>query len=195
MVRSRLIFSKKSTHTDRYLNFCFCHPISQKRGTIKTLMKRLSPTVSDKKSRKQEQQSIPHFLERNGYPSRLISQNISETEPIQFNSRKQTSSTKLPVGFVSLTYIPGLTEKLKRILNNFDIKVGMKPANTLKYYFNTKDSTPLKLSITNTFFRLPDRKTRTKFSFFFFFLLRRSRWYGTGRHGTFSMVFSPANER
>ena len=119
MVRSRLIFSKKSTHTDRYLNFCFCHPILQKRGTIKTLMKRLSPTVCDKKSRKQEQQSIPHFLERNGYPSWLISQNISETEPIQFILRKQTSSTKLPVDFVSLTLYSWIDRKTEKNSEQF----------------------------------------------------------------------------
>ena len=49
---------KKPTYTDKYLNFCSCHPISQKRGVIKTLMERLSPIVSDEKSREQEQQSI-----------------------------------------------------------------------------------------------------------------------------------------
>ena len=48
----------KSTHTDRYLDFRSCHPISQKRGVIKTLMKRLSPIVSDEKLLEQEQQQI-----------------------------------------------------------------------------------------------------------------------------------------
>ena len=49
----------------------------------------------------------------------LANQNILETEPIQFNSRKQASSPKSPVGFASVTYVLGLTEKLKRIVNNF----------------------------------------------------------------------------
>ena len=66
-------------------------------------------------------------------------------EPVQFNSRKQTSSPKLSAGFVSLTYVPGLTEKLKRILNNFNLKVGMRPATVLKHFFNTIDSISLKL--------------------------------------------------
>ena len=108
---------KKPTHSDRYLNICSSCPISLKRGVIKIIIKRLSPIVSDEKSREQEQQSMRHSLERNVYPSWPINQNISETEPVQFNSSKQTSSSKSPVGLVSLTYILGLTEKLKRILN------------------------------------------------------------------------------
>ena len=84
MVRSQLIFTKKPTHMDRYLNIRCCHPISQKRGVIKTLIKRLFPFVSDKKSREGEQ-AIRHSLERNVYPNWLINQNISEKEPVQFN--------------------------------------------------------------------------------------------------------------
>ena len=102
---------------------------------IKTLMKHFSPIVSDEKLQEQKQQSIRHSLEKNSYPSWLINQNISETEPIQFNSRKQTSSPKSAVGFVSMTNVAVLSEKLKRILNNFNIEVGIKPANTLKHYF------------------------------------------------------------
>ena len=63
----------------------------------------------------------------------------------QFNSKKQSSCPKSAVGLLSLTYVPGLRDKVKRILNNFDIKVGMKPANALKHYFYMNDSTPLKL--------------------------------------------------
>ena len=84
-------------------------------------------------------------LEKNGYPNGLINQNLLETEPVQFISKKQTSRSKSPAGFVSLTYVPRLIEKRKRILNNFNIKVGMKPANAIKHYFSRKDSTPLKL--------------------------------------------------
>ena len=72
-------------------------------------------------------------------------QNISETESVQFNLGKQTSSPKSPAVFLPPTYVPGLTEKLKRILNNFNIKFGMKLANALRHYFKTKDSTSLKL--------------------------------------------------
>ena len=32
-----------------------------------------------------------------------------------------------------------MAEKLKKNLNNFYKKVGMKPANAWKHYFNTKD--------------------------------------------------------
>ena len=85
---------KKPTHTDRYLNFRSCHPISHKRGVIKTLMKRLCPIVSDEKSREQEQHSIRHSSEKSGYPSWLINQNISKTEPVQFKKRKQTSNSR-----------------------------------------------------------------------------------------------------
>ena len=50
----KTVLYKKPTHTDRYLNFRSCYSISQKCGVIKTLMKCLSPTVSDEKSREQE---------------------------------------------------------------------------------------------------------------------------------------------
>ena len=41
---------KKPTHTNKYLNFRSCHPISQTLAVIKTLTERLSPILSDEKS-------------------------------------------------------------------------------------------------------------------------------------------------
>ena len=117
---------RKPTHTDRYLDFNSHHEKKHKISTASTLLNRACnlPSTADAKSK--EVKHIFDTLKANGYPQSIISNIL----------KKKRATETLPspeemVGlffkwveppetfdFACLPYINGLTEPLKRLLQN-----------------------------------------------------------------------------
>jgi len=116
---------RKPTQTDRYLNFNSHHPLQHKRSVVKTLLARAASHVTTEADRELEIQRVCESLAKNDYPNWFLKQCMS-TE----NTGTENETT--PNGIVVLPFCPNLSYTLKRILNDYGIKVCFKPYTTIK---------------------------------------------------------------
>jgi len=114
---------RKPTHSDRYLNFRFDHPILHKQSIARALMDCAHFLASTTKDGQAEIKHIRESLQLNSYPQHSI---IRKQRKVK-QANEQTKSIAI------LPYYPGLTEKLKRCLSNHNIKTVTKPCNTIGY--------------------------------------------------------------
>ena len=111
---------RKPTHTERYLPFTSHHPSSMKRSVVKSLLHRveyISPELTDEKERE-----IKHVMEvmvKNGYPEAWIKS--CKVNPRAKDISKETKTS------LCIPYIRGLSEQIRRILGNLDIRTAFKP--------------------------------------------------------------------
>ena len=109
---------RKPTHTDRYLDFSSHHPLTHKRSVVTTLFSRANSLSSTMLQRTEEESHLTGKLKMNGYPRRLIhSQKWSAPAPKKHPSEEPR---KEPKATVTLPYVQGLSEPLKRMLEEVD---------------------------------------------------------------------------
>ena len=86
---------------------------------------------------------LKEILLSNQYPGWLIDQTFSKRKKkfLEFSKDILETKEKKDV-FCSLPHVPGLSEKLKRILQNNGLKVALRDSNTLATFLNSgKDQT------------------------------------------------------
>ena len=110
---------RKATHTDKYLQFNSHHPSQHKRSVARTLLDRAKNIPSTDADRLSEIQHVVNALKINGYTEQFIRSCQSTTVP--------TNQSQTNRGFVTLPYLQGLSEKIARTLNHFNINVAHKP--------------------------------------------------------------------
>ena len=110
---------RKPTHTERYLAFDSHHPLSVKHSVASSLYNRAAVVIKDQTQLSSEIAHIQSVLQLNGYPKRF-----SQTS----NTRKQATSINnvKRKGFVSLPFVDGTTQAIRRILTRLDIRVAVK---------------------------------------------------------------------
>ena len=130
-IRTRVF--RKATHTDQYLNFSN-HPLQHKRGVVRTLTHRARSIVSDLGERNDELKHVRMALGYNGYPDWILAETREEVKEIRreeelTSGAKREKMKKRPV---SISYIRGFSEELKRIFGGFGVPAYFKPSNTLR---------------------------------------------------------------
>ena len=113
---------RKATHTDKYLQFNSHHPSQHKRSVARTLFDRAKNIPSTDADKLSEVQHVVDALKINGYTDQFIKS--CKTTTVTSN-RFQTNR-----GFVRLPYLQGISEKIARTLNRFNINVAHKPVMT-----------------------------------------------------------------
>ena len=79
-------------------------------------------------------------LSANGYPKRFV---IDASKPKRPSPQTPATAPDDKKGFCILPYVKGTTEPIKRILNNYNIKVALKPHHTIGNLFpKPKDPVP-----------------------------------------------------
>ena len=118
---------RKSTHTDRYLDFNSHHPMCHKRSVVSTLLRRAKNIPSTQEGKRKETKRVKSVLRENNYPSSFINKcERSLSKPPE----------DLPTnGFVVLPYVQRISEKIGRILRQQEIKVAYKPLKTVNSLF------------------------------------------------------------
>ena len=114
---------RKATHTDKYLQFNSHHPTQHKRSVARTLLDRAKNIPSTDADKLSEVQHVVDALKINGYTDQFIRSCQSTTVS---TNQSQTSR-----GFVTLPYLQGISEKIARTLNQFNINVAHKPVMTV----------------------------------------------------------------
>ncbi len=131
---------RKKTHTDQYLDFNSHHPLQHKLGVIRTLVHRAETVITKDEDKKAEVDHIKKVLKVCGYNDWTF--NVATKKKDKTVSRNTTHSTG-PRPSVTLPYISGTSDALRRILIKHNIQVHMKPFNTIRQFLvNPKDPVP-----------------------------------------------------
>ncbi len=125
---------RKPTNTGRYMQFNSSHSLSTKRGFIKGLFLRAQRICSTENLLLKENSTIISELQMNGYPLKLIKSVMSQGNA----TRKEWTKT------ISIPYVPGKSEAIRRILNKVNIQVALSSQNPLgKALSKVKDDIPM----------------------------------------------------
>ena len=142
---------RKPTHTEKYLDYDSNHPIEHKSSVVRTLLHRAF-TLCDIEHRQQEVNHISDALQNNGYPKSLIKKHeqklvskFNDTNHQRNNdptSNDPISDGKQP--YVSIPYIPGVSERISRVFKKYDVKVAHQPTRKLRNELcHLKDQRPV----------------------------------------------------
>ena len=120
---------RKPTHTDQYLAYDSHHPQSVKRGIVKCLYDRAKHLITTPSVISKEKKHLSSVLLSNGYPSSFIRKLTKTTRPTANNEPTQEfkSTAVLP-------YIKGVSEVLRRCLQQQGVRTVFKSDTTLRSY-------------------------------------------------------------
>ena len=129
---------RKATHTNQYLSFDSHHPVAHKAVVVRALMHRASTLSSNGVERVAEKKKVMEALGDNGYPLGFIRRHSDNR-----TSRRTEDDQRLPKTSLTLPYIGGLSEAVRRLLRPLDIKVALRPLRTLCHQLvHPKDHVP-----------------------------------------------------
>ena len=123
---------RKPTHTDKYLSFNSYHARSHKKSVVTTLFQRAENLTSNNDARENECQYVTNVLKENNYPKSFLYDCLRRPTLTDCNSPDDDSAVK---GFAIVPYIQGIAEPIRGVLNNYGIKVALKPFQTLGHIF------------------------------------------------------------
>ena len=118
---------RKPTHTDQYLAYDSHHPQSVKRGIVKCLFDRAKHLTSKPSAISEEKKHLSSVLVSNGYPSSFVRKLTKTTKPIANKEPTQKFKSTLV-----LPYIKGVSEVLRRCLQQQGIRTVLKSDTTLR---------------------------------------------------------------
>jgi len=128
---------RKPTHTNQLLDFNSHHPVSVKRSVVSTLTNTLPLTIMAKK---QEIQHLRKVFTANNYSQQFVHQTMHRSLTTHNTPRCET-----PQAIVSIPYIKGISEHIRRVLAECNIRTFFKTTNTLRQLLShPKDCIPLK---------------------------------------------------
>ena len=119
---------RKPTHTDQYLAYGSHHPQSVKRGIVKCLYDRAKHLITKPSVISEEKKHLSSVLVSNGYPS-FIRKLVKTTRPTANNEPTQEFKST-----VVLPYIKGVSEVLRRCLQQQGVRTVFKSDTTLRSY-------------------------------------------------------------
>ena len=134
---------RKPTHTDQYLLFDSHHPLDHKLGVVRTLFHRADTVVTDLEDRKREHSHLRGALRKCGYEDWVFQKALKPKAPRREESQPTSTGAGQSKFNITLPYVAGLAEKVKRILMKHGVPVSFKPANILRHNLvHPKDKIP-----------------------------------------------------
>ena len=118
---------RKPNHTDQYLAYDSHHPQSVKRGIVKCLYDRAKRLVTKPSVISEEKKHLSSVLVSNGYPSSFV-QKLTRTRKAAPGVEPETEFKSTAV----LPYIKGVSEPLRRCLQQQGIRAVFKSNTTLR---------------------------------------------------------------
>ncbi|XP_072017510.1 uncharacterized protein [Amphiura filiformis] len=120
---------RKPTHTEQYLNFSSHHPLEHKLSVVRTLLHRAETVVTDPADKAEEIAHVKNALKNCGYQDWTFFRGQPKEKDSSSQNRDTETANK---GFVTLPYIEGLSEKLRRAFRTAGVSTTFKPQNTLR---------------------------------------------------------------
>ena len=121
---------RKKTHTNRYLHFKSNHHMNIKTGVVKSLYDRAKIICSNDQIFNNEKEFIKKVLKNNAYPQNLVTNTFRKLD----RKNMQQAINKKTERYTNLTipYIAGMSDKIKRIGNKFNVRTVFKTKDTLR---------------------------------------------------------------
>ena len=119
---------RKPTHTDQYLAYDSHHPQSVKRGIVKCLYDRAKHLTTKPSVTSEEKKHLSSVLVSNGYPSSFV-RTLTKTTRLTANKEPTQEFKSTAV----LPYIKGVSEVLRRCLQQQGVRTVFKSDTTLRY--------------------------------------------------------------
>ena len=146
---------RKTTHTDQYLNYNSNHPSQNKDAVISALFRRAKDIVSDEQDLKWENERIIEVLMENDYSKESIMRVKKRVERSNRSQVSENAADTEPRKFISLPYIPGTSETLKRVFSSHKINCAFYSKETLrKQLSKPKDKVPIN-DRNNIIYKIP----------------------------------------
>ena len=125
---------RKDTHTDQYLLFDSHHPLVHKLGVIRTLFHRADIISSNETIKQEEHNHLKSALGRCGYHDWTFHKALTPHKTTSINPSLNDQDKNKPIkrNNITIPYVAGLSEKLRRIFSQHQIPVSFKPTNTLR---------------------------------------------------------------
>ena len=118
---------RKATHTNRYLHYHSAHTNEQKQVVVTNLYNQAQSLITNSAGWIKEERFLCHVLTENAYPKWFIQKALKKRK-----AQAQVKLKKKHIGLHILPFIPGITERRKRLLKNHQIKVATKPLLTVE---------------------------------------------------------------
>lgn len=132
---------RKKTHTDKYLDFQSHHPLAHKLAVVKTLQNRANTHCTYANDGLVEQKRVSRALMKNGYPRRVRQQQMGTA------TRNQMRQESNPTATVTIPYVRGTSEAIRRVLAPLDIRTQFHPTTTLRRLLvHVKDPVPMEMT-------------------------------------------------
>ena len=140
---------RKPTHTDRYLHYRSYHSPTIKNGIIKTLLHRSTTICCDRESRKQEVAHIFSVFLHNGYPPHFIRRVLWR------QAHTRTPVQQDPLTTITIPYISGVSERIRRVCANYRIRVFFRSNRTLRSLLTKVRPCAHPVKSTGLIYRIP----------------------------------------
>lgn len=106
----------------------------QKLAVATSLHKRVVTHVSKPAEQRLHRKAVKKTLMLNGYPAKFSEFRQIESAESALSSQNDSADPTPPpsTSFTTLPYIKGISDKIKRVLNEAGVKVALKPVSTLR---------------------------------------------------------------
>ena len=119
---------RKKTHTGQYLNYESNHQKSVKEGVAYSLFDRAKSLCSNQDGLNLELKKVEDDLAKNGYPHSIIKKCKNHRDKTLESENQQNEK----YSYMAIPYVPGLSEKIRRVGRKYNIRTAFKTQNTLR---------------------------------------------------------------
>ena len=140
---------RKPTHTDRYLDFSSHHPLAHTIAVVRTLHTRAESINSSVLGKDEETRHLKQALTSNGYPKTLIHRHSMQSE----SRAVDQGDAQGPA--VTLPYVRGVSEAVRRILTPLGVKVSFLPHTTLRHLLMRPKDRTAEGELTGVVYQVP----------------------------------------
>lgn len=141
---------QKSIASSRYLHFRAHNPMTHKRNVATTLTDRAIALTNPKDLKR-----VKELLEGNGYPKSFVSNIVKNRVDKYYNNGGEKREQKNR--FISAPYVPGLSERLKKSLNGYNLTLSCKTQNKIGNIYENQIHNPEGTEIQSS---VPDQMPR-----------------------------------
>ena len=146
---------RKPTHTSRYLPNISHHPTDQKLSIARTLYSRADNIINKPEHKLDEFDHINQTLQNNGFPRHMCSSDQFLAQQTESYPRSQPSDTYS--AFISIPYVQGISEPIKRVLAQVGIGVALKPHCMLSTVFRKPKDRIVESEKSGLMYEIPGR--------------------------------------
>ena len=146
---------RKPTHTGGYLPYTSHHPTTQKLSIARILYSKAVNIIHKPEHKLAEFDHIHQTLQNNGFPRHMSSSDQFLAQQTESHPRSQPPDTYS--AFISIPYVLGVSEPIKRVLAQVVVGVALKPHCMLSSVFRKPKDRNVESEKSGLVYKIPCR--------------------------------------